>query len=130
MFTPGQFLKAIALGADAVYLGSAVLFTVSHKQVLNAVPFEPPTQVVWYDGKYKDDFNRQEGTKALVNYFNASVKEMEEGIRMMGKKALSELSKDDLVAYDEGVARDFDVPYSVCSDEGSSEKKEEPMIEL
>lgn len=86
MFTPGQFLKAIALGADAVYLGSAVLFTVSHKQVLNAVPFEPPTQVVWYDGKYKDDFNRQEGAKALVNYFNASVKEMEEGIRMMGKK--------------------------------------------
>ncbi|WP_339237018.1 FMN-binding glutamate synthase family protein [Oceanobacillus sp. FSL W7-1281] len=130
MFTPGQFLKAMALGADAIYLGSAVLFTVSHKQVLNAVPFEPPTQVVWYDGKYKDDFNRQEGTKSLVNYINSSVKEMEEGIRMMGKKALSELSKDDLVAYDEAVARDFDVPYSVCSDEGGSEKKEEPMIEL
>ncbi|WP_194165669.1 FMN-binding glutamate synthase family protein [Oceanobacillus sp. CFH 90083] len=132
MFTPGQFLKAIALGADAVYLGSAVLFTISHKQVLKAVPFEPPTQVVWYDGKYKDDFNREEGTKALVNFMNASVKEMEEGIRMMGKTALTEVNKDDLVAYDESVARDIGVPYSVHSyeEEAAKRNKQDPMIEL
>ncbi|MFD1066863.1 FMN-binding glutamate synthase family protein [Oceanobacillus locisalsi] len=131
MFTPGQFLKAMALGADAIYLGSAVLFTVSHKQVLHAVPFEPPTQVVWYDGKYKDDFNRQDGTDALVNYMNASIKEMEEGIRMMGKKGLSELAKDDLVSYDEAVARDFAVSYSAGrEEEGNKKEQGEPLIEL
>lgn len=131
MFTPSQFLKAMALGADAVYLGSAVLFAVSHKQVLKAVPFEPPTQVVSYDGKYKDDFNRQEGTNALVNYFNASIKEMEEGIRMMGKKALSEVTKDDLIAYESSLAEAIGVPYSMTPLETSSkEKKTEPMIEL
>ncbi|MCT1904315.1 FMN-binding glutamate synthase family protein [Oceanobacillus sojae] len=132
MFNAGQFLKAIALGADAVYLGSVILFTLSHKQVLKAVPFEPPTQVVWYDGKYKDDFNRQEGTKALVNFINASTKEMEEGIRIMGKTALSEVKKDDLVSYDEAVARDIGVPFSAHSyeEEAAKQNKQEPMIEL
>ncbi|WP_245833129.1 FMN-binding glutamate synthase family protein [Oceanobacillus timonensis] len=131
LFTPGQFLKAIALGADAVYLGSAALFAISHKQVLNAIPFEPPTQIVWYDGKYKDDFNRQDGSESLVNFINASIKEMEEGIRMMGKTALSEVTKDDLVSYDETVAHDMEVSYSIHSyKEVSKKSKEEPMIEL
>lgn len=129
MFTPGQFLKAIALGADAVYLGSVVLFTVSHKQVLKAVPFEPPTQVVWYDGQYKDAFNRQEGTKALVNFINASIKEMEEGIRIMGKTALSEVNKEDLVSYNAAVAEEMGVPYSVYPYEKKKETQE-PIIEL
>ena len=41
---PGHFLKMLALGADAVYVGSAMLFAVSHSQSLKAMPFEPPTQ--------------------------------------------------------------------------------------
>ena len=30
LLVPGHFLKVLALGADAVYLGSAILFAVSH----------------------------------------------------------------------------------------------------
>ncbi|HWJ02242.1 MAG TPA: FMN-binding glutamate synthase family protein, partial [Verrucomicrobiae bacterium] len=48
---PGEMLKALALGADAVEIGSAALFAISHTEVLKAVPFEPPTQIVWYTGK-------------------------------------------------------------------------------
>ncbi len=44
LLVPGHFLKVLALGADAVYVGSAILFAVSHTQSLNALPFEPPTQ--------------------------------------------------------------------------------------
>ena len=51
LLVPGHFLKVLALGADAVYLGTAILFAVTHTQSLNALPFEPPTQVVWYQWK-------------------------------------------------------------------------------
>ena len=44
LLVPGHFLKMLALGADAVYVGSAMLFAVSHSQSLKAMPFEPPTQ--------------------------------------------------------------------------------------
>src|SRR5699024_5900396 len=46
LLIPGHFLKVLALGADAVYLGSAILFSVAHDQVTTALPYEPPTQVV------------------------------------------------------------------------------------
>ena len=34
LFVPGHFLKVLALGADAVYLGSAILFAVSHHSII------------------------------------------------------------------------------------------------
>lgn len=134
MLTPGEFLKAIALGADAVYLGSVLLFTVAHKQVLNSVPFEPPTQVVWNDGKFQDMFVRAEGAKTATNFMISSVEEMKDAIRAMGKKKLSEVSKDDLVSYEKEMAETIGVPYTIhpYSKEKSSqnEKKQDPLIEL
>jgi len=43
MRTPGDVLKAVALGADAVYMGAVALFAMAHTQILKALPFEPPT---------------------------------------------------------------------------------------
>jgi len=64
LFTPGDFLKAIALGADAVNIGTMALFAVSHTQVLKALPWEPPTQVVWADGKQAGKFDVQRAPPA------------------------------------------------------------------
>jgi len=52
--TPGDFLKAVALGADAVYIGSIALFAMAHTQVLKAFPWEPPPDVVFFKGKYQN----------------------------------------------------------------------------
>lgn len=76
LLIPGHFLKVLALGADAVYLGSAMLFAVSHTQNIKALPFEPPTQVVWNEGKYKDQFNIEEGRKAAEKLLTSSTEEM------------------------------------------------------
>lgn len=112
MLTPGHFLKALALGADAVYLGSPLLFAMSHSQSLTPLPFEPPTQVVWYNGKLKDQFNIEEGTKAAEKFLIASTEEMKTALRAMGKRSLKELSRKDLVSYDELTARMAGVPFS------------------
>jgi glutamate synthase domain-containing protein 2 len=112
LIVPGHFLKVLALGADAVYVGSAILFAVSHSQALNALPFEPPTQVVWNQGEFKDQFKIEDGVKAAEKFFTASIEEMKMALRAMGKRSLKELSKKDLVSYDELTAKMIGIPFS------------------
>ncbi|MEH7125173.1 FMN-binding glutamate synthase family protein [Bacillus sp. JJ1532] len=112
LFVPGQFLKMLALGADAVYLGSVMLFTVAHNQILNAVPFEPPTQAVWNDGKFKDQFKIEDGVQAAEKFLTASTEEMKMALRAMGKRSLKELSKKDLVSYDDQTSQIIGIPFS------------------
>lgn len=112
LFVPGHFLKVLALGADAVYLGSAILFTVAHNQIFQAIPFEPPTQVVWNEGKFKDQFKIEDGVKTAEKFLTASIEEMKMALRAMGKRSLKELSKKDLVSYDELTAKMVGIPFS------------------
>ncbi|WP_338451264.1 FMN-binding glutamate synthase family protein [Niallia oryzisoli] len=112
LLVPGHFLKILALGADAVYLGSAILFTVAHTQSLNALPFEPPTQAVWNQGKYKDQFKIEDGVKSAEKFLISSTEEMKMALRAMGKRSLKELSKKDLVSYDELTAKMIGIPFT------------------
>ena len=111
LIVPGHFLKVLALGDDAVFVGSAILFAVSHSQTLNALPFEP-TQVVWNQDKFKDQFKIEDGVKAAEKFFTASIEEMKMALRAMGKRSLKELSKKDLVSYDELTAKVIGIPFS------------------
>jgi glutamate synthase domain-containing protein 2 len=113
LMNPGDYLKVLALGADAVYLGSVMLFTVSHKQVFDALPFEPPTQVVWNEGKKSESFDTATGTDAATKLINASTEEIMQGIRAMGKASLDEVTRNDLVSYDEATAKAIGVPYTL-----------------
>lgn len=109
---PGDFMKAIALGADAVYIGSAMLFAVTYTQITKAMPWEPPTQLVLYIGSHEEQFNVEDGAKFGANYLKSCVLEMEEGIRALGKKALSEVVKEDLSCNDPLMAKVCGVPFT------------------
>lgn len=110
MRTPGDVLKALALGADAVYMGAIALFAMSHTQVLKALPFEPPTQIVWYDGKYADRLNVAEGAKNLTKFLKSCKEEIIEGVRALGKTSVGQVDKEDLFALDELIAKGVGVP--------------------
>lgn len=110
MHTPGDMLKAIALGADAVYIGAAALFAMSHTQVLNALPFEPPTQLVWYDGKSADQFDVETGSLHLWKFLISCQQEMVEAVRALGKRSVKEVNKNDLLALDELTAKGLGIP--------------------
>ncbi|WP_407071847.1 FMN-binding glutamate synthase family protein [Pueribacillus theae] len=112
LLVPGHFLKVIALGADAVYLGSTILFAVSHTQTTKALPFEPPTQIVWNEGKFKDQFKVDEGVKTAEKFLTSSTEEMKMALRAMGKRSLKELSKQDLVSHEWLTAQMIGIPYS------------------
>lgn len=112
LFTPGDFLKALALGADAVYIGSMALFAVSHGQVFKSMPWEPPTEVVLHGGRQADEFDIDEGADRLAKFLRGCAAEMAVALRAMGKTSLADVSKDDLMALDEETARVCGVPVS------------------
>lgn len=108
--TPGECLKAIALGADAVYLGTVPLFALVHKQIGKVMPWEPLTQLVYYNSKYKERLDVDLAAQSVVNVFKSFVLEMEEGIRALGKKSIYDLGPNDMVALDDWTAELTGVP--------------------
>nr|WP_315988661.1 FMN-binding glutamate synthase family protein [Desulforamulus aquiferis] len=102
--TPGDCLKIMALGADAVYLGTAILYATTHTQVLKVVPFEPPTQLAWQEGKYSGKFDINKGAKSLARFLRSTVYEMEEAVKALGKSSVGEVSKEDIFSLDKDMA--------------------------
>ena len=102
--TPGDFLKCLALGADAVYIGTAAILALMTGQQSKATPGEPPTQVITYQGKEHHAFDPDKGTIALARYLRNCRLEMEYGLRLLGKDDVLALGPDDLCALDEQTA--------------------------
>lgn len=100
IFTPGDCLKALALGADAIYLATVPLFALVHNQAEKVTPWEPPTTLVYYDSPLKSKLDIALATTSVTNTLQAMALEMEEGMRSLGKASLKELGPDDLVALD------------------------------
>jgi glutamate synthase domain-containing protein 2 len=108
--TPGDALKAKALGADACQIGAIALVALSHNQIHKPMPFEPPTSLTWYDDTFADKFDIETGAKSLQNFFESCKLEMAEGIRALGKTSLSQVGKEDLMTTNEMLARGLDIP--------------------
>lgn len=108
--TPGECLKALALGADAVYMGTTLLWAMTHDQVGKVAPWEPPTQLVYYSGSHADEFNVEAGAESLKNFLISYTEEIKLAIRALGKSSLSQVIATDLVALDERTAKVTKVP--------------------
>ncbi|MDN5347973.1 MAG: hypothetical protein PWP65_1537 [Clostridia bacterium] len=108
--TPGDFLKILALGADAVYLGTVALFALAHTHILKALPWEPPAQVVFAQGRYQDKLDVDKAAQDLANFLKSCNEEIKEGVRALGKTAVRQVDKKDLVALDPVMARALKIP--------------------
>ncbi len=108
--TPGDVLKALALGADAVYIGTAAFFATMHTQITKAAPFEAPTQLAWAAGSMCEQFDEDEGARSLANFLASCSEELKMGARALGKASIHEVCAEDLVAWDAEVARITGIP--------------------
>jgi glutamate synthase domain-containing protein 2 len=108
--SPGDFLKALALGADGIYIGTIALMAMDHTQIFKAVPLEPPTQLFWNTGKLKNKFNPKDGANHLANFLRSCTEEMRIAARALGKTALRDVSAADLFATDEEAANIAGIP--------------------
>ncbi len=102
---PGDFAKCLALGADAVLLGTITALAQSHTQTTKCVPWEPPTGLLYNDAKEKEQYDPDLGALHLYHYLESCVREMQALARTLGKSSLGDLGPDDLVALDPLYAR-------------------------
>lgn len=109
-FTPSDCLKALALGADAVFLGTAALWAMTHTQVSKTIPFEPPTQLVYYTGEMTEKFDEDEAAYYLRNFLLSFVEEMKIAVLALGKTAIHQVNKDDLTALDQTTSEVTRIP--------------------
>lgn len=112
--TPGEFLKVLALGADAVYVGTAVMMAATHGQLSRSIPFEPITQIAWVTGEKAGTFDPEEGAKTVANFLRACSGELAEAIRALGKRSIREVNREDLIALDRETAAILRLPPSWC----------------
>jgi glutamate synthase domain-containing protein 2 len=98
LFTPGDFLKCLALGADAVIVGTIAALAMSNIQLLKSVPWEPPTGILYRDGKKAAQYDPIQGGVTLNNYFQSCVAEMKAIAYSLGKSSFKDIGRDDLVA--------------------------------
>lgn len=105
LVTPGDALKAMALGADAVYMGTSVVMALVGDQAAKSLPFEPPTSLVVYNAKMTDKLDVDRGAEYVANFLTAAVKEMELVCYSLGRNSVSELSLSDLCCFDPFLAR-------------------------
>jgi len=115
LITPGQMLKAMALGADAVYTGTAAVMAMVGDQATEAVPFEPPTSLVVYTGKMTDKLDVDRAARNLQRFLNACVTEMETVAVTLGRTALADIGRSDLCALDPVLARATGVQLGLVS---------------
>lgn len=103
--TPGHFLKALALGADAIAIGTVAMLVIAHSQLSRVLPWEPPTELVFERGKAKKQLDVAQAAQNLANYLQSCRAEMILGMRAMGHTSLQQLSVRDLCAISPEVAR-------------------------
>ncbi len=110
--TPGHFLKALALGADAVYIGTIALMAAMHTQALKVVPQAPPSQLALYTGKMNDKLDIDQAARHLFQFLTSCTQEMKLAVQALGKHSCKELCLEDLVTVDRELAEWTGIRYA------------------
>jgi glutamate synthase domain-containing protein 2 len=100
----GDFTKCLALGADAVYIGTAAMIAVNCEQYRICHTGRCPTGVTTQDPTLVAQLDVAKGIDRLCNFIRVSTDEMAQFARIVGKSDLRDLDITDLVALREELA--------------------------
>lgn len=100
--TPGHFLKALALGADAVAIGTVAIVALLAEQMKKAMPLEPPYDLVMHSANHRwnSALDVERGARHLANYLHSCMGEIAYVVQSLGKSAVRDVAREDLVALD------------------------------
>lgn len=108
--SPGEMIKALALGADAVSIGTMMMMALAHGQLSRVVPFEPVTQLLWARGVRARRFDVEQGARNGANFLQSCRSEMAEAARALGRRRLRDITRADLVARDMEAVTTLELP--------------------
>lgn len=93
-----DFAKCLALGADAVYIGTAALIAMNCQQYRVCHTGLCPTGITTQNPQLIEQLKVEDGIKNLSNFIDISTEEIATITRMVGKDDVKLLDKDDLVS--------------------------------
>ncbi len=96
--TSADFAKCLALGADAVYIGTSALIAMNCQQYRICHTGHCPTGVTTNDPVLVQRLDVDEGVRKLTNFINVSNLEVANLVRIVGKDDVKKLGMEDLVA--------------------------------
>lgn len=99
-----EFAKCLALGADAVYIGTAALIAINCEQYRLCYTGMCPTGIASQDPQLVKQVNVDEGVLKLSNFINVSTEEIANFARVVGKGDVNKLDKEDLVSMDKDLS--------------------------
>lgn len=102
--TSADFAKCLALGADAVHIGTSALIAINCKQYRICHTGRCPAGVTTNDPALLERLDVDEGVRRLTNFINVSNQEVANFARIVGKDDVNKLSPDDLVALNRDLA--------------------------
>ena len=94
--TSGDCIKALAMGADAVALSSAVLMALGCQRYRICNTGSCPMGIATQDPELESRLDVEAGAKRVGNYLNVLANEIRVFLRVSGHSGLNELSLDDL----------------------------------
>lgn len=97
--------KALALGADAVAIGTAALMAIGCRQYRICNTGRCPTGVTSQDPLLRSRIDVPAAGERLANFFAVTRAELETFTRMTGHRSIHELSRDDISATDPSITQ-------------------------
>jgi glutamate synthase domain-containing protein 2/rubredoxin len=94
--TSRDFIKALAMGADAVAVASAPLMALGCQRYRICNTGKCPMGIATQDPELESRLDQEAGAIRVANYLNASTEEIRTFLRVSGHRSLDELSLDDL----------------------------------
>ena len=104
MRTSSDFAKCLALGADAVYVGTAALIAINCEQYRICHTGLCPTGITTHNPALVKQLDVEEGIKKLSNFIKISNQEIANLTRIVGKDDIGKLNSDDLVSINKDLA--------------------------
>ena len=102
--TSSDFAKCLALGADAVYIGTSALIAINCQQFRVCHTGRCPTGVTTNDPVLTQRLNIDEGIRKLTNFIKVSNQEVANFCRIVGKDDVKKLGLEDLVSMQKDLA--------------------------
>ena len=107
-----DFVKAMALGADAVALSNSAMQAVGCIAARMCDSNNCPVGIATQKQELRARLDVQIGAERLARYFDASVKLMQLLARACGHRSLSEFNRSDISTWKRDIADLADVPFS------------------
>jgi glutamate synthase domain-containing protein 2 len=106
-----DFAKALAMGADAVAIGTAALMAAACQQYRICHTGDCPVGVTTQKAELRTRISLDHSAKKLENFLRVSTEEIKMFARLTGHKDVHDLSTEDLMTYNSEISNHTDIEH-------------------